>query len=158
MSIELNRINRHARGAIAMATLLAIAGYYYTALNLTNCLFVTFGFAVVVELGRALIRRFVLVRRRAAHIEKARRTREAQIEAEKQARKQAAVERQRRIEAGENVDDDNSALTPVESMPEPADESTDIDSNAGQANQLKHRCRQCDFCRRLHTCVAGTDW
>lgn len=120
---------------IALA-LLAIAGYYYTALNLTRCLFLTFGFAVVVELGRALIRRFVLVRRRAAHIEKSRRRREHEIEVEREAQKKAAEEQQRRLEADEKPDESASSLVPSEPLPEFSDETADIDANAGQANQL----------------------
>ncbi|WP_148619039.1 mechanosensitive ion channel domain-containing protein [Mariniblastus fucicola] len=119
---------------VSMA-LLAIVGYYYTAINLTRCLCFTFAFGVSVELIRALIRRFVLVRRRAAHIESARRKRAAEIEAEKEARKKAAAERKRRIEAGEEVEDMNPVMS-SESLADLQFEKVDIAENAGQANQL----------------------
>jgi potassium efflux system protein len=116
--------------------ILAVAGYYYTAVNLTRCLCFSFAFAVGIELIRALIRRFVLVRRRAAHIEKARRKREAEIEAAREARKKAAEERQRRIEAGEDVEEFTTPVMTSESLADLQFENIDIDENAGQANQL----------------------
>ena len=120
---------------VALA-LLAIAGYYYTAVNLTRCLCFTFAFAVAVELTRALIRRFVLVRRRSAHIETAKRKRVAEIEAHKEARKKAAAERERRIKAGEDVEENTTPVMTTESLAELQFENIDIDQNAGQANQL----------------------
>lgn len=119
-------------------TLFAVSGYYYTALNLTRCLCLTFGFVVGIELIRALVRRFVLIRRRAAHIESAKRKRQAEIEAIKEKAKRAAAERKRRIEAGEDVDDITTPVTTAESLAELQVEQVDIDENAGQANQLIH--------------------
>ena len=116
--------------------ILAFAGYYYTALNLTQCLCFSFAFAVGIELIRALVRRFVLIRRRAAHIESARRKRQAEIDSEREARKKAAAERQRRIEAGEDLEDMTTPVMTSESLAELQFESIDIDENAGQANQL----------------------
>ena len=115
---------------------LAFTGYYYTALNLTRYLCFTFAFAVAVELLRAFIRRFVLVRRRAAHVETARRKREAEYEAELEARRVADAERERRIAAGEDVGESTTPVMTSESLTELNMEDFDIDENAGQANQL----------------------
>ena len=60
---------------------LAFWGYYYTALNLAECAYATLVFGLVVETIRGLARRFVLVRRRNAFIQTARRKRQARIEA-----------------------------------------------------------------------------
>ena len=125
-------------GAILLApislALLTLLGYYYTALNLTRCLCFTFAIGVGIELARGLIRRFILIRRRAAHIEAAKRKREAEIQAEREAREKAAAERQRRIEAGEDVEDltptANSEVIPI-LQPE-----VEIEENADQAKQL----------------------
>ncbi len=57
---------------------LTIVGYYYTSLNLAVYVFSTFVFALIVETFRALMERFILVRRRHAHIELARRRRRLQ--------------------------------------------------------------------------------
>lgn len=57
--------------------LLTIIGYYYTSLNLATCVFATFVFGLILETIRALLLRFILVRRRRAHIELAQRRREA---------------------------------------------------------------------------------
>lgn len=65
---------------ISLATL-AILGFYYTALNLAACAYATFVFALVVETSRALLMRFILVRRRHIHIEASRKKREAQKQA-----------------------------------------------------------------------------
>lgn len=59
---------------------LALVGYYYTSLNLAACVFMTFVFGLIVETSRALLMRFILTRRRHAHIELARRRREAKHE------------------------------------------------------------------------------
>ena len=120
---------------IALAVL-AFTGYYYTALNLTYCLTLTFAFAVAVEMTRALIRRLVTVRQRAAFIESAKRKRKAEIEAEKETRKQAAAERQRRIEAGEELDEVNMPVVPAESLAEMQFDFNEIKVNADHANQL----------------------
>ncbi len=115
---------------------LSTVGYYYTALKLTRYLVFTSAFALGIELTRALVRRFVLVRRRHAHIEKSKRQREAEIAAEKEAIKKAAAERKRRIAAGEEVAESTKSVTSVESLTELQFDSIDIDQNAGHANQL----------------------
>jgi potassium efflux system protein len=114
--------------------LLAFAGFYYTALNLTYCLCLTFALAVAVEWIRAIVRRFVMVRQRAAYIENAKRKRQIEYEAAKEARKQAAAERQRRIDAGEEVDD--APIVPVESLGELHVDFGDLEVQADHANQL----------------------
>ncbi len=114
--------------------LLAFAGFYYTALNLTYCLCLTFALAVAVEWTRAIVRRFVMVRQRAAYIENAKRKRQLEYEAAKEARKQAAAERQRRIDAGEEVDD--APIVPVESLGELHVDFGDLEVQADHANQL----------------------
>ena len=120
---------------LALAVL-AFTGYYYTALNLTYCLSLTFAFAVALELVRALIRRLVTVRQRAAFIESAKRKRQAEIEAAKEARKQAAAERQRRIEAGEDLDDMVPPVVAIEPLAEMQFDFSEIKVNADHANQL----------------------
>lgn len=115
---------------------LAFAGYYYSAINLAVCLAATFAFGLAVEVSRALVRRFVLVRRRHAHIESANRKREMELAAEREARKKAAAERKRRIESGEEVEESTTPVMTSESLSELQFESIDIDENAGQANQL----------------------
>ena len=120
---------------LALAVL-AFTGYYYTALNLAYYLSVTFSFAVALELTRALIRRLVTVRQRAAFIESAKRKRKIEIDAAKEARKQAAAERQRRIEAGEDLDDIPPAVPPAEAMAEMQFDFNEIKVNADHANQL----------------------
>lgn len=67
---------------IALA-ILAFWGYYYTALNLAECAYATLVFALIAETIRGLARRFVLVRRRNAFIQTAKRKRQARIEAAK---------------------------------------------------------------------------
>ena len=120
---------------LALAVL-AFTGYYYTALNLTYYLTVTFAFAVALELTRALIRRLVTVRQRESFIESAKRKRKVEIEAAKEARKQAAAERQRRIEAGEDLDDMPPPVPPAEAMAEMQFDFNEIKVNADHANQL----------------------
>ena len=120
---------------IALAVL-AFTGYYYTALNLTYYLTLTFAFAVALELVRALIRRLVTVRQRAAFIESAKRKRKLEIEAAKEARKQAAAERKRRIEAGEELDETIAPVVPVETLAEMQFDFSEIKVNADHANQL----------------------
>ncbi|MEM9412823.1 MAG: hypothetical protein AAGA30_17050, partial [Planctomycetota bacterium] len=120
---------------ISLATL-TITGYYYTSINLTRCLCYTFGIAVGIELVRALVRRFVLIRRRSAHIESARRKREAESEAQREAMKKEAAERQRRLDAGEDVKELTTQVMTSESMADLQFENIDVDQNAGQANQL----------------------
>ncbi len=73
---------------------LAFRGYYYTALNLAACAFWTFVFAIVVETARAFLKRIILVRRRAVHIQTARRKREAAIRANREAIREAALAKQ----------------------------------------------------------------
>ncbi len=60
--------------------LLTVVGYFYTSLNLAACVFMTFVFGLIVETVRALLMRFILTRRRHAHIELARRRREASFQ------------------------------------------------------------------------------
>ena len=60
--------------------LLAFIGYYYTAFNLAFYVFLTFVFGLTIETVRALLLRLLLVRRRRAHVEVARRRRQLQAE------------------------------------------------------------------------------
>ncbi len=116
--------------------MLAAAGYYYTALNLAYCLFATFTFAVIAELVRALVRRFVLVRKRNAQIETARRKRDAELAARREVAKRRQEERQRAIAAGQEVPAEPESMMTTETLAELQTEEIDIDINAGQANQL----------------------
>ena len=58
--------------------ILAIVGYYYTALNLSVCVFATFVFAVVGETLRSLFLRYILVQRRHVHVTAAKRKRQVE--------------------------------------------------------------------------------
>lgn len=104
---------------------LAIWGFYYTTVSLVMCAFTTFVFAVIVETLRALLERFVLVRRRHVHIESAKRKHEAIREHRKQKLKT------RQLAAG----DENTAHVLPEPMPE-MDPLVDIDENAVEATKL----------------------
>lgn len=124
---------------ISLATL-TFFGYYYTALNLAKCVFATFVFAIAAEVVRALIKRFVLVRRRHAHIQTARQKREAQLQAKRdELRKRAEA---LRLEAGtdsqKSTDAESAAaatLTASESLSE-MQLDIDIDQNAIETNKL----------------------
>ena len=58
---------------------LTVLGYYYTALHLTDCLYGTMVFAVVVETIRAMLARFILLGRRRRHIQAHQKLREAKL-------------------------------------------------------------------------------
>jgi potassium efflux system protein len=103
--------------------LLAVVGYFYTSLNLAACVYMTFVFGLMVETLRALLMRFILVRRRHAHIELARRRRKSlrdeakKLEVEEQGELAAAVS--------------NPALTDSELL-----EDFNVDANATQSRKL----------------------
>ncbi len=118
---------------------LAIWGYYYTAIRLTECMFWTFVLAVVVETARELFKRLILVQRRHVHIQAARRKYDAQLQARKELQKseaatQAALELKNGVEPGSIP---VSALT-IDSFDSMLDleHEVDIDENAKQANKL----------------------
>jgi potassium efflux system protein len=75
-----------------------------------------------------------MVRQRVAYVEGAKRKRQLEIEAAKEARKQAAAQRQQRIDAGEDVDE--APMVPVASLGELQFDFKNIEVNAGHANQL----------------------
>ena len=57
-----------------------VAGYYYTAQQLTRRIFFTLCFVIAIEIVRALARRLILVRRRAISIEQAKQKREEAVQ------------------------------------------------------------------------------
>ena len=134
---------------VALAVL-AIWGYYYTALNLSSCTYATFVFALIIETIRALLRRLVLLSRRRVHIQAARRKRalqlEAQLAAEKvaqKAEKEAAKVLALAKEASSDQEIDPSKLPPPATAPIPTVESLidllpvdEIDDNALRATKL----------------------
>lgn len=126
-------------GALVMIPLalafLSIWGFYYTALNLAACAYSTFVLAVVIETLRALLMRFILVRRRHVHIEASRKKREAARQAKIDEKKAAAA---RRLAGGETVEANSLAVSPP-ANPESLTEiqpDVDIDENAQEANKL----------------------
>ncbi len=111
---------------------LAFWGFYYTALNLAECAYATLVFTLVIETIRGLARRFVLVRRRNAFIQTAKRKRLARIESAKAKRE----EEQAAAAAG---------ATPIPEMPASPSESIEalteiqpeeIEKNVKQAYKL----------------------
>ncbi len=123
--------------------ILAIWGYYYTAINLASCTFATFVFALVVETLRAMMRRLIMLSRRRVHIQAARRKREVQIKAQQEAIK--AKEEAEKALAAAKVDSeiDASSLPAPATAPIPSVESLidlrpadDIDDNALRATKL----------------------
>lgn len=112
-------------GLPVLLAVLAIWGYYYTTVNLVQCAFSTLVFGVIIETLRALLMRFILVRRRHVHIESAKRKREADRELRKQ-----------KLQDSQQTATDTSA-TPVlpDQLPE-MDPVVDIDENAIEAVKL----------------------
>jgi len=116
--------------------LLAICGYYYTALNLAECAYFSFAFAVLVETLRAMTRRLVLVRKRRSFILAARRKREVEIQAHRAALKEKAKAREEAAKRGETL--------PVETAPAPVEtfnvqteiEADEIAGNVIQVQKL----------------------
>ncbi len=121
---------------------LTFFGYYYTALNLARCAFWTFVFAVIAEITRALIKRFILVRRRHAHIQAARKKREAQLEArrEEQRRKVEAQKAAVAVEGGSpGLSDAQTVASAGVANPDllaDIEPELDIDEHALQATKL----------------------
>ncbi|MEM7454790.1 MAG: mechanosensitive ion channel domain-containing protein [Planctomycetota bacterium] len=76
---------------------LAFTGYYYTAINLVACVYSTFVFALVIETARELLQRFILVRRRRAHIT-ARKKIQEQRDKEHEAQRELARAKERENE------------------------------------------------------------
>lgn len=111
-------------------------GYYYTALNLAECAYYTFVFAVAVETFRAMARRLVLVRQRRSFIQAARRKRQAQIEAQRSARKERAEALQLAVERGETLPDEatGASIESFDAMTEMQPE--EIAENVVQAQKL----------------------
>ncbi len=107
-----------------LLAVLAVWGYFYTTVSLVICAFSTFVFAVIVETLRALLMRFILVRRRHVHIEAAKRKREADRELRRQS-----------LKARQGSTDGSSEPTLPDPLPE-TDPVMDIDENAVEANKL----------------------
>ncbi len=116
---------------------LAIWGYYYTAINLAECAFGTFFFAVVVETIRELLKRLILVQRRHVHIKAARRKHEAQIKIrrEQQKARLAAQSAATRDGAAEKAPEPDAPVDSLETFLN-LEQDMDVDVNAQQANKL----------------------
>lgn len=100
---------------------LAIGGFYFTAVNLTRYAYSTFVFAITIELGRGLLNRYLLMRRRHVHIETAKRKKAEQREAQMAAAQSAGESGVQRI---------NTPAIPME------DANAIISENALQARKL----------------------
>ncbi len=108
---------------------LAIVGYYYTALNLLGCVFLTFVVAAVGETLRALLLRFILVQRRHIHIEASKRKRQLDrdLREKEHATNNEATEALHAAEAAHRLE----AAGVTEALMD-----VDVDVNAGEANRL----------------------
>ncbi len=103
----------------ASLIVMTVVGYYYTVINFVSCVYSTFVFTITIETARALLLRFILVRRRHAHIESAKRKRALQVA---EAEKMAALE--------------GAPLPPNADVVTESQVSIDIDENALQAGKL----------------------
>jgi len=120
---------------LALAVL-AVWGYYYTALKLAECAYLTFVLAVAIETFRALARRLVLVRQRRSFIQAARRKRQVQIEAQQAAQKERAKARKTAAERGETLPEE-STPTPIKTFDALTEMQPDeIAGNVIQAHKL----------------------
>lgn len=113
--------------------ILAIVGFYYTALNLAACAYATFVFAIVVETSRALLMRFILVRRRHIHIEASRKKRESQ--------KQARIDEKKALAAKQASGDASLEAPLLQAVANPEllsdiEPEQNIDETANQASRL----------------------
>ena len=116
--------------------ILAFFGFYYTAINLAECAYATFIFAVVVETLRALLKRLVLVQRRHVHIQTARRKNEARLRAPSRTKKaQAEAEAAGLVLTESELTPTAVANFATDSMIDIRPE-LDIDENAQQAVKL----------------------
>ena len=115
---------------------LAFWGYYYTALNLAQCAYATLVLGLIAETTRGLARRFILVRRRNAFIQAAKRKRQARIEAAKIKREEErAAAIAAATEGGQPVPEVPSA--PVESIEALTEiQPEEIEENTKQAYKL----------------------
>ncbi len=112
---------------------LTVLGYYYTALNLSFYAYSTFVFALVVETIRGFAQRFVLVRRRNALIQAARRRRQAQLEAQRQ--READEQKVDGVRTDqENLEQSDSLAESIEAQAEIQPE--EIEDNVRQAYKL----------------------
>ncbi len=115
---------------------LAFWGFYYTALNLAECAYATLVFGLIVETIRGLARRFILVRRRKAFIQTAKRKQQARIEAAQLKREE---ERKAAIAAAE---EDGTQVPDVSAAPAESIEALteiqpeEIEENTQQAYKL----------------------
>ena len=117
---------------------LAIWGYYYTAIRLGDCLFWTLVFAVVVETMRELFKRLILVQRRHVHIQAARRKYDTQLLARKELQKAQAAQAALELANGLETTSSPIPVAPIDNFESMLDleHEVDIDENAKQANKL----------------------
>ena len=136
--------------AVGVPIVLAVAtvqGYYYTALQLSSSVYTTLVWLLGIGLIRAVLFRFILVRRRDAHIKSAQVRRAQQIEqqqselAAQKIREQTAAQHQ--LQDGANAcpqaDDREETSTTSGSHQEayvPASNDLDIDTSALQSSRL----------------------
>ena len=115
---------------------LTIIGYYYTALNLSVCLFATFVFAVVGETLRSLLLRYILVQRRHVHVTAAQRKRQVERDLREKERnaKTASLSELDEAKRAEVIQEIEAAQR-LEAAGATEEIST-VDVNAGEATRL----------------------
>lgn len=101
---------------------LAFWGYYFTALNLTECAYATLVFAMAIETFRGLAQRYVLVRRRDAFKQTARRKRLAELEARRLEREKEQAE----LEANQSIQATTTAQLQSTTPQTPPQETIDV--------------------------------
>ena len=115
---------------------LTVIGYYYTALNLSICMFVTFVFAVIGETLRSLLLRYILVQRRHVHITAAKRKRQVERDLREKERNAktaslSELDEGKRAEVIQEIE----AAQRLEAAGASEEIST-VDVNAGEAKRL----------------------
>ena len=115
---------------------LTVIGYYYTALNLSICMFVTFVFAVIGETLRSLLLRYILVQRRHVHIIAAKRKRQVERDLREKERnaKTASLSELDEAKRAEVIQEIEAAQR-LEAAGASEEIST-VDVNAGEAKRL----------------------
>ena len=116
--------------------ILAVIGYYYTALNLSVCVFVTFVFGIIGETLRSLLLRYILVQRRHVHITAAQRKRQVERDLREKERnaKTASLSELDDAKRAEVIQEIEAAQRLEASGA--AEEISTVDVNAGEAKRL----------------------
>lgn len=115
---------------------LAIWGYYYTAINLAEYAFATFIFAVIAETIREMMKRLILVQRRHVHIQTARRKQKSQLLARKELQKAQAKAKSAGLPHEPQSLEATGSSTPDTDSILDLQHQIDVDESAKQANKL----------------------